>query len=373
MLYKTSAGLNGGEADALNESFGDIFGEMIERYNNSNNHDWSVGGGVGFGAQRPFAREVVPSTTQAQIYRGQGWDFNGEPHVNGGVQNRWFYLLSVGVAPSSGLNVPAIGEEKAARIAYRSLTRYLGSNSNYASARAGAIQAATDLYGACSTEVLATTNAWAAVGVGNTVPSNCASQITGRGSFCVEDGASVYAEYRLAASPQAIKTWSVDNASFVFSQSGQTDYAVLTQVPRFASTATLSVYVQFPNSTQNVWRYYYINTEICRPQPPYCPPGQICNETPQLQRAANQIDAAQNITAFPNPASTILTLELSAPTQTPATVSIRDLLGRTLRSQILPAGQQRISLDVANLPSGSFLVNVTTATTTTVKHFQVVR
>ncbi len=55
--------------------------------------------------------------------------------------------------------------EKAAKIAYRNLTVYLTASSNYAAARAGSLLAATDLYGAGSTEYAATAEAWNAVGV----------------------------------------------------------------------------------------------------------------------------------------------------------------------------------------------------------------
>lgn len=372
-VVKTSAGLDGGEADALNESFGDIFGEMVERYNNSNNHDWRVGANAGLG--RAFAREVDPFTSQAQVYQGDGWDFGGGPHRNGGVQNRWFYLLSVGAAPSSGVYIPAIGEDKAARIAYRNLTRYLGSNSNYANARAGAIQAATDLYGACSIEVIATTNAWAAVGVGSSTSPNCAAQITGSPQFCVENGSSVYAEYRVQTSPGATKTWSVDNPAFGFSQIGQVDYAVLTQIPSYADAATLSVYVQYPNPAANVWRYYSLSTLICNPQPPYCPPGQICEIQVQQrqQQAASGGATGQEVAVFPNPADAFMTLDLAVPTATPTTVSIKDMLGRTLHIQQVAPGQRMVSLDVSQLPAGSFIVTIATTSGTTAKRIQISR
>jgi PKD repeat protein len=54
----------------------------------------------------------------------------------------------------------------AARIAFRNNTFYLTPNSDYQDARFYAIQSAIDLFGACSPEVMATTNAWHAVGVG---------------------------------------------------------------------------------------------------------------------------------------------------------------------------------------------------------------
>ena len=112
---------------------------------------------------------------QPSTYLGNGWyaaanDFGGV-HINGGVQNHWFYLLSQG---GSGTNeygydysVTGIGIEKAAQIAYRNLTYYLSPASQYIHAREGSIQAAIDLYGETSNEVLQVTNAWCAVGVGN--------------------------------------------------------------------------------------------------------------------------------------------------------------------------------------------------------------
>ncbi|WP_165768390.1 M4 family metallopeptidase [Hymenobacter amundsenii] len=373
-VAKSTANFNlgTGESAALNESFADIFGEMVERYNNSNNHDWVLGAQGGF--QRAFSANIGPSNPQfpqpAQIYKGTGWSFSGQPHQNGGVQNRWFYLLSVGASPSSGLYVPAIGEERAARIAYRNLTRYLGSNATYANARSGAIQAATDLYGACSEEVIATTNAWAALGVGSSTSPYCAAQITGNSLFCVEDGSNVYAEYRLQASPGATKNWSVDNPAFGFSSIGQVDFAVLTQVPTYAAAATLSVYVAYPNPSADVWRYYSLNTQICNPQPPYCPPGQPC-EVQVQQRMASTEAAGQEATISPNPADAYMTLDLAVPAVVPTTVSVKDMLGRTLYSQQVMLGQRVVALDVARLPVGTYVVTIATATTMKAKRFQV--
>ena len=63
-------------------------------------------------------------------------------------------------------NVTAIGLDKAAAIAYRTLTTYLSSSSTFLNARTYSLQAAADLYGAGSAEVTQVTNAWNAVGVG---------------------------------------------------------------------------------------------------------------------------------------------------------------------------------------------------------------
>jgi hypothetical protein len=107
--------------------------------------------------------------TYKGLYWYSGTDDNGGVHTNSGVQNKWFYILTSG---ESGINdkgysynVTGISMEKAAAIAYRNLTVYLTASSNYAAARACAIQAASDLYGSESLEVTATAEAWNAVGV----------------------------------------------------------------------------------------------------------------------------------------------------------------------------------------------------------------
>ena len=52
------------------------------------------------------------------------------------------------------------------------MTSYLTPSSNFKEARYYAIQSASDLFGPCSNEVIATTNAWFAVGVGSKYDSS---------------------------------------------------------------------------------------------------------------------------------------------------------------------------------------------------------
>lgn len=163
------------ESGALNESFSDIFGESIEKFAQGNN-DWLMGDAIGAGGSGGALRSMSNPNSYGQpdTYLGNSWysgsGDNGGVHYNSGVQNFWFYLLSTG---GNGTNdngdsysVSVIGMDKAAAIAYRNLAVYLNSNSQYDDARAGAIQAAIDLYGAGSAEEIAVTNAWHAVGVG---------------------------------------------------------------------------------------------------------------------------------------------------------------------------------------------------------------
>ncbi len=172
--------INWGESGALNESFSDIFGEVIEAYINDDN-DWIIGadfttepGKNGIRNMR-MPNDDLMLTRQPDTYQGTYWQTglfdNGGVHFNSGVQNYWFYLLSEG---GSGINdngtpfnIEGIGMEKAAAIAYYNLINYMTSTSQYEDARAGAIQAAIDLYNADSDEVRQTEAAWCAVGLGD--------------------------------------------------------------------------------------------------------------------------------------------------------------------------------------------------------------
>jgi Zn-dependent metalloprotease len=161
------------ESGALNESFSDIFGESIENFAKGSN-DWMMSCDIGATGCAAFRNMMNPNEfADPDTYKGTYWytgtaDYGGV-HTNSGVQNKWFYVLAIGETGTNdkGLsyNVTGIGIIKAANIAYRNLTVYLSASSTYAVARVGSIQAATDLYGAGSAEVIATTGAWDAVGV----------------------------------------------------------------------------------------------------------------------------------------------------------------------------------------------------------------
>jgi len=166
------------ESGAMNEGFSDIFGTAIEFYAKGASGNWLIGENIG----AAFRNMSNPNQfSQPDTYGGTFWvnttsctpTNNNDQcgvHTNSGVLNFWFYLLSQGGSGTNDISnaytVTGIGIDKAAAIAYRTNTFYLISTSTYANARTAAIQSATDLYGAGSPEVIATTNAWYAVGVG---------------------------------------------------------------------------------------------------------------------------------------------------------------------------------------------------------------
>jgi Zn-dependent metalloprotease len=166
------------ESGALNESFSDIFGELIE-YHGTGFNDWLMGddmdlNGDGFRTMWNPNADGDPDT-----YNGDNWytgnGDNGGVHINSGVQNYWFYLLVEG---GSGVNdlgysfdVTGIGRDDAGAIAYRNLTVYLTETSQYVDARSGAIQSAIDLFGENSKQHISTIEAWNAVGVPQEEPT----------------------------------------------------------------------------------------------------------------------------------------------------------------------------------------------------------
>lgn len=156
------------ESGALNESFSDIFGEMVESYTTGTT-DYLIGGDRG--AIRNMANPN--QFNDPDTYLGTNWYSgtadNGGVHTNSGVQNFWFYLASEGGSGTNDLgkpyNVTGITRFKVRDIAYRGLVNYLTSSSQYIDARAASVHAAVDLYGGCSAEAIAVGNAWHAVGV----------------------------------------------------------------------------------------------------------------------------------------------------------------------------------------------------------------
>lgn len=164
------------ESGALNESYSDIFGTAIEFYAKPASADYLIGEEITVNANTALRNMQNPNQYgDPDTYTGTNWYTgtadNGGVHTNSGVQNRWFYVLSAGASGTNDLgnpfNVTGIGVTNAADVAFRCLTVYLVSTSQYADACTYSIQAANDLFGACSPEVIATTDAWYSVGVGS--------------------------------------------------------------------------------------------------------------------------------------------------------------------------------------------------------------
>lgn len=167
------------QSGALNESFSDIFGNLIELYAKPITASWLMGENTGR-ALRSMANPNLyrdPDCMKGLYYIEtdgcvpSSVNDNCGVHTNSSIQNFWFYLLAQGGSGTNDLgnkySVPAIGADKAGAITFRNLTVYLSSTADFMEARFFSIRAAADLYGECSSEVDAVIKAWYAVGVGD--------------------------------------------------------------------------------------------------------------------------------------------------------------------------------------------------------------
>ncbi|UHG91858.1 M4 family metallopeptidase [Spirosoma oryzicola] len=153
-----------GQSGAMNESFADIFGAMIDRTN------WTLGESVvtpttyPSGAMRNLSNpnqggkakdpNGYQPATMDQFENLEPDDDNGGVHSNSGIANFAYYKFAT-----------AIGKDKAEQVYYRALTRYLVRTSQFLDLRLAVIKAAGDLYGPSGAEVTAAQKAFDAVGI----------------------------------------------------------------------------------------------------------------------------------------------------------------------------------------------------------------
>ncbi|HEX5690596.1 MAG TPA: M4 family metallopeptidase, partial [Roseiflexaceae bacterium] len=153
---------------ALNESYADVFGAMIDRAN------WTVGetivkpgrfplpyirsledpsAGGNYDPNNPLQGIGQPTTVDeyANLPISRRYD-NGGVHINSGIPNHAAYLLA-----------QAITREKTEQIYYRTMTQYLTPEAEFLDAANLTARAATELYG--QAEADAVRSAWGQVGI----------------------------------------------------------------------------------------------------------------------------------------------------------------------------------------------------------------
>ncbi|MFN2336393.1 MAG: M4 family metallopeptidase, partial [Bacteroidales bacterium] len=151
-----------GQSGAINESYADIFGSMVDR------DDWRIGEDITrtsyspSGALRDMADPYNGGTSLSQPYWQPkstsemyiGTQDNGGVHINSSIGSHAYYLYAT-----------AVTKEKAEQVFYKALTDYLTMTSKFIDFRIAVVQAASDLYGASSTEVTKAGEAFTAVGI----------------------------------------------------------------------------------------------------------------------------------------------------------------------------------------------------------------
>jgi len=169
-----------GESGGLNESTSDIFGSLVEAYaaNSNDPGDYYIGEQFDLAQHDGFRRMDTPSKDgkSADCWTSGVGDLN--VHYSSGVGNHFFYLLAEGTGSKTignlphtsttcnGTTITGIGSAKAGKIWYRALTVYMTSSTDYAGARVATLKAASDLFGASSTEYNTVAAAWSGVSVG---------------------------------------------------------------------------------------------------------------------------------------------------------------------------------------------------------------
>jgi Zn-dependent metalloprotease len=160
VVEKAAGLLYYGQAGAINESFADFFGEMVDLVNTRGNDTpgqrWRIGedlAGVG-----PIRDMMNPGTFSQPSWTGDsayhcGGDDNGGVHANGAVLSHAFALMTDG-GTFRGQTIAGIGLGRVSRIAYRALTAYLPgylrTSSDFLTADRALRQACADLVGTSS-------------------------------------------------------------------------------------------------------------------------------------------------------------------------------------------------------------------------------
>ncbi len=177
MIYQNEPG-------ALNEAWSDIISAVCQANaaGGASAATWMLGEDSALGTLR-YMSNPTQDTRSYDHYdsRYLGTDDEGGVHLNSGIANLAFYLLSQGGTHPTGkstINVQPIGIAPAGQIFYRALETYMNTNTDFAAARAATEKAAGDLFGVGSDEAVSVSEAWYSVGVGGVPPERIQEEPT---------------------------------------------------------------------------------------------------------------------------------------------------------------------------------------------------
>ncbi|MEK8019963.1 MAG: M4 family metallopeptidase [Candidatus Parabeggiatoa sp.] len=139
VTHYTSGLVYANESGAINESFSDVWGELIDQtYTHPGENDtptakWLMGEDLSIGALRnmknPPDKHDPDSLCSQHYYHGDG--DHGGVHTNSGVNNKAAYLMTDG-GTFNGYTIAALGINKVAKLYYEVQTHWLTSGANYA-------------------------------------------------------------------------------------------------------------------------------------------------------------------------------------------------------------------------------------------------
>jgi len=278
-VTENTAGLTySGESGGLNEATSDIFGTSVEFYaaNASDPGDYLIGEKLG----TPFRYMDKPSRDGASPDCWSSTVGNLDVHYSSGPANHVFYLMAEGsgaktinsVAYNSptcnGSTVAGIGRDAAAKIWYRALSAYMTSSTNYAGARTAAVKAATDLYGATSTQCAGVAAAFSAINVAGTACSTTTPTPTPTGGNLVanpgfESGATSWTQSSGVISSDSTRAHAGSwEAWFDGYGSAHTDTLSQAVTLPAASTASLSFWLRIDSSETGTTAYDTFKVQV---------------------------------------------------------------------------------------------------------------
>ncbi len=147
------------ESGALNESFSDVFGVLVE----GDRNDWLVGEDcytphISGDALRSMKNPTLynqPDHMKDYVHKPDTPEGDwGGVHTNSGIPNKAFYHIASN-----------IGFNKSGKIYYRALTKYLTSQSRFSDCRNALLQSTADLYGSNGSEYRVVVDAFNLVGI----------------------------------------------------------------------------------------------------------------------------------------------------------------------------------------------------------------
>jgi hypothetical protein len=278
---------------------------------------------------------INPNCTPAQSN-----DYCGV-HTNSGVLNYFFYLLVNGGSGTNDVgnafNVTGIGIIDAAKIMYRMETVYMTSTTNYAGARTGAIQAATDLFGAGSQQVISTTNAFYAVNVGTAYPS---------------------ARIATLAEPTNLESFDVSENTFSATWkgvNGASEYDVElwdgSEWQIYATTKSTLININgLEKGQQHAWRVIAKDTK-----------GNFSDSKSSLVNLLkNSEEGIASMKFYPNPSKEVVQLSYKSAKEANVVVQIIDLSGRTYIQKItkVNSGENQLEYNINSLSKGQYILKV---------------
>ncbi|MGB6152469.1 MAG: M4 family metallopeptidase [Pricia sp.] len=245
-----------GESGAINESFADIFGTMIDR------DDWLLAEDIvntnvyTSGAMRSMQDPHNGGNALGDIgwqpnnvsEQYSGSQDNGGVHINSGIANYAFYLFAT---------ASAVGKDKAEQVYYRALTTYLTASSQFVDLRLAVLQSASDIHGENSPEVRAAQAAFDAVGILDGASTPTDDTLPG------VSGEDFILSYDLR---------SDDPNTLYISDTQPTDYTPITstvvaQVPSVAGDGSFVIFVTDDNTVNAITLSGDYPEEVISPEP----------------------------------------------------------------------------------------------------------